>query len=187
MALRNLGLQQDCQMVSSMNSHVTDLTVSQLDTSELRSTLGEFATGVTVVTTVGDLGAPVGLAVNSFSSVSLDPPLILWSLALTAPSLRAFRSHSSFAVNILCDQSKDLALNFARPSPDKFAGIDWQPGHDNVPVLSSAAAVLECETEQRIPAGDHEIYLGRLHRFRKTGKPPLLFHGGKFLQLGEQI
>ena len=170
-----------------MNSHVTDLTISSLDTKALRSTLGEFATGVTVVTTRGDGRMPVGLAVNSFSSVSLEPPLVLWSLALTAPSLGAFRAHPYFAVNILCDQSKDLALNFARPSDDKFAGIDWEDGFGDSPVLPAAAAVLECETDQRIPAGDHEIYIGHVRRFRRAGKPPLLFHGGRFLQVGDQV
>ena len=94
----------------------------------LRDVLGQFATGVTVVTTLGDGGAPVGLSANSFASVSLDPPLIIWSIGLRAPSLGAFRSHGFFAINILCDQSKDLALRFARPSDDKFAGVDWRPG-----------------------------------------------------------
>ena len=170
-----------------MNSHVTDLTNDRLDTAALRKALGEFATGVTVVTTLGDAGAPVGLAANSFSSVSLEPPLILWSLALTAPSLTAFRAHPTFAVNILCDQSKHLALNFARSAQDKFAGIDWERGFKGSPVLRQAAAVLECKTVDRIAAGDHEIYLGEVLRFRKAGKPPLLFHGGRFAQLGEQV
>ena len=173
--------------VPKMNGHVTDLTVSDLDPMDLRSTLGAFATGVTVITTVGDEGAPVGLAANSFTSVSLDPPLILWSLALTAPSLGAFRTRDAFAVNILCDRSKDLAVNFSRPSDDKFAGVAWEPGYGDAPVLKDAAAVLECETVQRIPGGDHEIYLGQVRRFRNAKKPPLLFHCGEFLQIGERV
>lgn len=170
-----------------MNKHVTDPITSAINPIDLRATLGRFATGVTVITTLGDEGAPVGLSVNSFSSVSLDPPLILWSLALTSPSLSAFRTHASFAVNILCVDSKDLALHFATPSSDKFAGIEWDPGHHGVPVLREAAAVLECDTSQRIGAGDHEIYLGHVRRIRREDKRPLVFHGGQFLRLGEQV
>lgn len=170
-----------------MNAQITDLSTGDLDPIALRSTLGEFATGVTVVTTLGDDKAPVGLAANSFTSVSLDPPLILWSLSLNAPSLRAFRTHHAFCVNILCHESKDLALQFARPSDDKFAGIDWEEGFGDTPVLNAASAVLECETIQRIPGGDHEIYIGQVRRFRKAEKPPLLFHNGKFLQAGDQL
>lgn len=158
-----------------------------IDPRALREVLGQFATGVTVVTTVGDGGAPVGLAANSFASVSLDPPLVVWSIGLKAPSLGAFRNHSSFAINIMCDQSKDLALNFARPSDDKFAGVDWYSGVDGVPVLADAAAVIQCRTETRIPGGDHEIYLGRVLEFHRTEKSPLLFHQGSFATLGDEI
>lgn len=168
-----------------MNAHTsTDYTI---DSGALRDVLGQFATGVTVVTTLGDGGAPVGLAANSFASVSLDPPLIVWSLNLKAPSRGAFRRHSSFAINILCDRSKELALNFARPSDNKFAGVDWQPGLDGVPTLPNAAAVIQCRTQARIPGGDHEIYLGRVFDFHRSNKPPLLFHKGSFATLGDRI
>lgn len=153
----------------------------------LRDVLGQFATGVTVITTCGDAGVPVGMAANSFASVSLDPPLVLWSIRLSAPSLGAFRNHSSFIVNIMCDQSKELALNFARPLEDKFAGVDWHPGLDGAPVLDAAAAVIQCRTETRIPGGDHEIYLGRVIDFHSTDKSPLLFHQGKFANLGDKV
>ncbi len=157
------------------------------DQTELRRVFGQFATGVTVVTTRGDGGAPVGLAANSFSSVSLDPPLVLWSIGLKTPSLSAFRQHSSFAINILCDQSKSLAQQFATPSEDKFAGIEWQPGLNGVPLLDAAATVIQCATQARIPGGDHEIYLGRVVDFCNTGKPPLVFHAGNFATLGDRI
>lgn len=167
-----------------MNARANDMSIEDFDPMTFRDVLGRFATGVTVITTVGDNHAPVGLAANSFASVSLEPPLVLWSIGLNTPSLSAFRGHNAFAINIMCDQSKDLALNFARPSDNKFAGIDWIEGLDGVPVLTEAAAVLECTVENRIPAGDHEIYLGRVCRFRKTEKAPLLFHGGQFSQIG---
>lgn len=170
-----------------MNALATDLSVESIDPLALRDVLGQFATGVTIITTIGDNGAPVGLAANSFSSVSLDPPLILWSLSLKAPSLTAFRSHSSFAINILCDQSKDLALNFSRPSEDKFAGVNWRTGLNGIPVLAQASAVLECETVDRFAGGDHEIYLGRVCRISKDDKNPLLFHKGQFSKIGASL
>ena len=170
-----------------MNAHSTPTTRETLDTTSLRDILGQFATGVTVVTTLGDGRAPVGMAANSFASVSLDPPLVVWSIGLKAPSLGAFRTHPTFAINIMCDGSKDLALNFARPSEDKFADVGWTPGLDGVPVLDASAAVIQCRTEARISGGDHEIYLGRVIDFHQTDKSPLLFHRGKFASLGENI
>jgi 3-hydroxy-9,10-secoandrosta-1,3,5(10)-triene-9,17-dione monooxygenase reductase component len=157
------------------------------ESAALRNVLGHFPTGVTVVTTLGDSGAPVGLAANSFASVSLDPPLIVWSIGLQSPSLGAFRRHSFFAINIMCDASKDLALNFARPSKDKFAGVDWRPGLGGVPVLDPASAVIQCRTEARMPGGDHEIYLGHVLDFHQTDKSPLVFHKGEFATLGDRI
>ena len=168
-----------------MNAHVS--TETAIDAGALRQVLGNFATGVTVVTTLGDNNAPVGMTANSFSSVSLDPPLILWSIGLKAPSLGAFRTHTAFAINIMCAASEDLAMNFARPSDDKFAGINWHAGLDGVPILDDALAVIQCRVETRIPAGDHEIYLGRVCDFHSSEKSPLLFHKGKFASLGDTL
>lgn len=170
-----------------MNAQTGDIVDINSDPLALRDILGHFATGVTVVTTCGESGVPVGLTANSFASVSLEPPLVVWSIALNAPSLDAFRHHGSFAINIMCDQSKELALRFARPSEDKFAGVNWAPGRDGVPVLDAAAAVIQCRTDARLPGGDHEIYLGRVLDFHKTGKSPLLFHKGGFASLGDEI
>lgn len=170
-----------------MSVHTKSFDDAQIDPRALRDLMGHFATGVTVVTTVGDNGAPVGMTANSFASVSLDPPLIVWSIGLKAPSLGAFRRHPSFAINIMCEDSKDLALNFARPSDDKFANISWKPGLDGVPVLDDAAVVIQCCTEMRMPGGDHEMYLGRVMDFHHTNKKPLLFHKGAFTRLGESI
>lgn len=139
---------------------------------------------MTVVTSVGENGKPVGLVVNSFSSVSLDPPQILWSIGLKSPSRRAFCEHAGFAVNIMGADSKEETLRFCTPSEDKFADVDWSPGHFGVPVLHSAIATLECRTEQRIISGDHEIFIGRVLRVDHQDLAPLLFHRGKFAQLG---
>jgi flavin reductase (DIM6/NTAB) family NADH-FMN oxidoreductase RutF len=168
-----------------MNAHTKPESAAlEADPRALRDVLGQFATGVTVITTTGENGAPVGMAANSFASVSLDPPLVVWSLALKSPSLSAFRRSGTFAINIMCDQSKDLALQFSRPSPDKFAGVDWREGVDGCPVLDGAAAVLQCRTQSRIPGGDHEMYLGRVIQFTNAGKRPLIFHQGSFAEIG---
>jgi len=170
-----------------MSVHTKSFDDARIDPRALRDLMGHFATGVTVVTTLGDDGVPVGLTANSFASVSLDPPLVVWSIGLNAPSLGAFRRHPSFAINIMCEESKDLALNFARPSDDKFADIAWKPGFDGVPVLDDAAVVIQCSTEMRFPGGDHEMYLGRVMEFHRTDKKPLLFHKGAFTKLGASI
>ena len=158
-----------------------------IDPAELRGVLGCFATGVCVVTTLGDQGRPVGMTINSFSSVSLDPPLILWSIGLKTPSRSAFNRHRSFAVNIMGVAAKDTTLTFARPSDDKFAGVEWSAGLDGVPVLKEAMAVLECKIESQIVSGDHEIFIGRVMRIDQSDGEPLLFHKGKFAALGPQI
>ncbi|MDA8586807.1 flavin reductase family protein [Rhodobacteraceae bacterium] len=160
---------------------------SGIDPRELRDVLGCFATGVCVVTSVGDEGRPVGMTINSFSSVSLDPPLILWSIGLSAPSRQAYDSHGCFAINIMGEDAKDTTMNFARPSDDKFAGIDWKPGHNGVPVLNEAMAVLECTVEDQIISGDHEIFIGRVVQLDQNAGDPLLFHKGQFAALGAAI
>lgn len=170
-----------------MNKQVCNNGNPRFDPSALRDVLGHFATGVTVITSLGENGGPVGLAVNSFASASLDPPLVLWSIALKSPSLSAFRKHPSFAVNIMCHKSKNVAVQFARPSRDKFANVDWTAGLDGVPILDDAAAVLQCRTENRIPGGDHETYLGRVDKFQTSQKPPLLFYKGQFSQIGTPL
>jgi 3-hydroxy-9,10-secoandrosta-1,3,5(10)-triene-9,17-dione monooxygenase reductase component len=154
-----------------------------INAAELRTALGCFATGVVVVTTLGDHGAPVGLTINSFNSVSLDPPLILWSLANSAPSLDAFRNHGGFAVNILADDQLGLCRQFARPSENKFDGVGYRTGYRDVPLIEGAAAHLECRAYARYPGGDHEIHLGEVVAVSTSEKLPLLFHRGQFVGL----
>jgi len=158
-----------------------------IDPRELRDVLGCFATGVCVVTTVGDEGRPVGMTINSFASVSLDPPLILWSIGLNTPSRGAFQTHGCFAINIMGTSAKDTTLNFAKPADDKFANIAWTEGHRGVPVLSEAMAVLECTVEDQIISGDHEIFIGRVVRLDQNEGEPLLFHKGQFASLGPSL
>lgn len=155
----------------------------RIDQRELRDVMGAFATGVAVVTTLSERGRPVGLTVNSFNSVSLDPPLVLWSLSLSAPSLAAFRTHDYFAVNILSEHQIDLCRQFAVPSPDKFAGVVTTPGVGGVPLIKDVAAILECRTYARYPGGDHEIYVGEILSLRAEDRSPLVIHRGAFKRL----
>lgn len=165
----------------------TITTPKAFDARSLRDVLGCFATGVTVVTTLNDIGKPIGLVANSFAAVSLDPPLILWSIGLGTPSRQAFQSHPGFAINIMGAASKEQTLNFARASVDKFSEIEWRAGEYGVPVLQSALATLECRTHQRILAGDHEILIGEVLQIDRKDGAPLLFHRGMFADIGAAI
>jgi len=153
----------------------------------LRSALGRFATGVTIVTCVDADGHKVGLTVNSFGALSLDPPLVLWSLRNVSPSLEAFMASRCFAINVLGEGQLELSRRFASPVADKFGQGVWHVGHGEVPVLNEAAAVFECETVTRQVAGDHTLFIGQVLRFADGGLRPLLFHGGRYHQLGAAL
>lgn len=151
-----------------------------LDPLELRRTLGAFATGVTIVTTWDSQRGAVGLTVNSFASVSLDPPLVLWSLSRNSPSLGVFESAEHFTINVLGAEQRALSDRFARSLPDKFAGVRWRAGAGGAPVLDGCVASFECRTHQRVDGGDHVIFIGRVERFSRGGGEPLLFVGGRY-------
>ncbi|MBZ8138618.1 nitrilotriacetate monooxygenase [Rubrivivax gelatinosus] len=154
------------------------------DPKQLRRALGHFATGVTLVTCVGADGHRVGLTVSSFQAVSLDPPLVLWSLREASPSLPAFRQARHFAVNVLAESQLALSRRFASPVPDKFAEGDWREGEGGAPVLAGCAAVFECEMVSAQPAGDHVLFIGRVCRLADAARAPLLYQGGHYRQLG---
>lgn len=158
-----------------------DATLPPFNARELRHVLGSFVTGVTVITTVDTDGKPHGLTANSFSSVSLDPPLILWSQALTAPSHSVFNSCERFAVNILADEQVDVSNRFARGGADKFAGIAVQPGLGGVPLINGCAAHLECRKVHSYPGGDHVVFIGEVERIERHLRQPLVFGSGRYL------
>lgn len=153
----------------------------------LRSAFGRFATGVTIVTCRDADGQPVGLTANSFSSLSLDPPLLLWSLRRESPSLAAFEAASHFVVNVLAESQVDLSRTFASRRADKFADGQWSEGLGGAPVLAGCAAVFECRTEQRLEGGDHRLFIGRVLRIADLSIAPLLFHAGHYRMLGEVL
>jgi flavin reductase (DIM6/NTAB) family NADH-FMN oxidoreductase RutF len=157
--------------------------VPMLDSRALRNTLGLFATGVTVVTALGEENKPIGITANSFSSLSLEPPLILWSLALKSPNLAAFEQGRPFVVNILDRQQDGLAMSFARAADNKFDGVSHRCNGAGVALLDDALAQLECTVEFTRVAGDHLLIVGRVAAFDTREGEPLLFYRGAFSQL----
>jgi flavin reductase (DIM6/NTAB) family NADH-FMN oxidoreductase RutF/DNA-binding IclR family transcriptional regulator len=151
------------------------------DSRELRQVLGTFVTGVTVVTTIDHDGRFYGLTANSFSSVSLDPPLVLWSQSIKGPSHPVFSAAPRFAVNILAEDQIGLSNRFASSGADKFAGLDVEVGQGGVPLLPDCSAWLECEVLSRLPGGDHTIHVGKVDAIRRGARKPLVFGGGRYL------
>ncbi len=159
---------------------MNDVTDKTTETRLLRNALGEFATGVTVVTTVNSSGTPVGITVNSFTSVSLDPPLVLWNLNVYSAKHAAFDDTDYFAVNVLSVDQKDACLAFAQPGGDPFAGLRTESGAGGVPLLAGCIAYFECRVVHRYRGGDHEMLVGEVLSYRDVGGEPLLFHHGQF-------
>ena len=151
----------------------------KFDRRAFRNALGCFATGVTVVTTVADNGDPVGLTANSFSSVSLDPPLVLFCLGRSSNNLDAFIASGRFAVNVLGDDQRDLSVRFSTTIEDRWDGVAWETWETGAPVLRGCLATLDCETEAVHEGGDHVIIVGRVKRLSSVpeGKPLLYFRG----------
>ena len=153
----------------------------------LRQALGRFATGVTIITCLDADGQPVGLTANSFNSLSLDPPLVLWSLRIESPSESAFQSAGHFAVNVLAQEQIELSRRFASSESDKFAAGLWQAGQGGAPVLQGCVAVFECETVSRQKLGDHILFVGQVLRHAEAPLAPLLFQGGQYRALGHAL
>lgn len=150
---------------------------------ELRQVLGSFVTGVTVVTTKDTDGAPRGFTANSFTSVSLDPPLILVCVGQSAASYPAFKSCDTFAVNILCDNQRDLSSTFARKGSDKFSSVDWRWSASDAPIFEGVLGWLDCHVHQRFDVGDHLLLIGRIHDFGMKDEVPLGYFRGRYAKL----
>jgi len=153
-----------------------------LDPKEFRQALGTFTTGVTIVTAQGLDGTPVGVTANSFNSVSLNPPLVLWSLARKSQSLAAFESASHWAVHILAHDQNHLSGRFARSASgaEKFEGIEYEAGLGAAPLLSGCTTRLQCRTAHIYDGGDHIILVGEVLKFDKCDTPPLVFQSGNY-------
>jgi flavin reductase (DIM6/NTAB) family NADH-FMN oxidoreductase RutF len=148
---------------------------------DFRHALGHFATGVTVVTCCDPERGLVGLTASSFNSVSLAPPLVLWSLAHSAGSMVPLKRGTHYAINVLAAEQQCLAERFARKNADRFAGIPWRTGVSGAPILGGVAAVFECFNRSRYDEGDHAIFVGEVeHCERRDDAEPLVFHAGRF-------
>lgn len=146
----------------------------------MRRAFGTFATGVTIITTRDAQGQLWGLTASSFNSVSLDPPLVLFSLHRRAGSYETYAGVTHFGVNVLGGEHRELSLRFAYPHPDKFIGLDYTLGAHGIPLLTGAAAHFECRIEHRYEGGDHVIVVGRVEAYDYIVKPTLLFCHGKY-------
>jgi 3-hydroxy-9,10-secoandrosta-1,3,5(10)-triene-9,17-dione monooxygenase reductase component len=147
---------------------------------QFRSALGAFATGVTIVTTRSAAGEDIGMTANSFNSVSLDPPMVLWSLSKKALSLQAFLQSGHFAVHVLSAAQDNLSHVFATSGADKFAGLSIERGIGEVPLLDGCSARFQCRTAFQYEGGDHVILVGRVESFDAFDRPPLVFQGGRY-------
>ena len=153
------------------------------DPNLFRRALGSFVTGVTVVTTRNGGGEPIGLTVNSFNTVSLDPPLVLWSLSLHAASFDAFVQASHFAVNVLAADQAVVSRTFAKTGGEKFDSIAWQSGPADVPLLEGTAASFTCRNANHHPGGDHLIFIGEVIAFEQHARAPLAYANGRYFEL----
>ena len=151
-----------------------------MDERHLRNALGRFVTGVTVITTRTAAGKLEGLTANSFAAVSLDPPLVLWSLKTTASSLPSFESAGHFAVNVLDAAQFTLSQHFAKRREDKFRDVEHEPGLGGCPLLLGTLATFECSKEARVDGGDHVVFFGRIERAAYREGEPLIFSAGKY-------
>ena len=158
----------------------------------LRAALGRFTTGVTIITCLDRDGQRVGLTANSFNALSLEPPLVLWSLRKVSPSLPTFEAAGHFAVNVLAEAQVELSRRFAGPQAGlagqvRFDEGAWSTGIGGVPVLAGCAAVFECERFAVHDGGDHRLFVGRVLRLADIAIAPLVFQGGRYHMLGEVL
>ena len=159
---------------------ITAMPQIDFDTKAFRDALGQFATGVTIVTTLDPDGNKAGLTVNSFNSASLNPPLVLWSLAKTARAMAAFDWNDYFNVHVLTSEQTGLSNQFASPLPDRFAGVELEQGITEIPLLVGCAARFQCKKVYSYEGGDHVIFVGEVLAFDRLELEPLLFHSGHY-------
>ncbi len=161
-------------------------TSPEFDARHFRHALSQFATGVTIITTRLENGSFFGLTASSFNSVSLDPPLVLWSLAQGASSMPLFTGNSHYVINVLSAEQTELAERFARRIDNRFEGVEFELSHTGLPILKDVAAWFECHNRSRYPEGDHVIFVGEVERCGVAPQSALVFHGGRFVATKER-
>jgi flavin reductase (DIM6/NTAB) family NADH-FMN oxidoreductase RutF len=169
-------------------SSVTPLSAdTSIDPGALRQAFGTFVTGITVITTHDEDGTPRGMTANSFSSVSLDPPLLLVCVGKSALSYSAFAKSDHFAVNLLHEDQVAVSATFASKSPEKFQSIDYDSVHTGAPILSDCLTWFDCSVHQRVDAGDHLILIGQVRAFGSSPKLPLCFCRGRYANVKDPL
>jgi len=151
---------------------------------EFRRACARYATGVTVTTVQGLTGEPEGLTVNSFTSVSLEPPLVLVCIDKSADSHPHFRAAKGFAINVLGEEQIGVSQHFATFQGDRFEGLTWRPGLHGAPLLAGVLATLECAMHEQVDAGDHTIFVGQVERVAFHDGTPLVYFAGAYRKLG---
>jgi flavin reductase (DIM6/NTAB) family NADH-FMN oxidoreductase RutF len=157
--------------------------IMAIETQELRRVMGHFATGVTVITTKDNDGAPQGLTANAFMSLSLDPPLVLISVDKGATCYGCFGLQNGFTVNFLSEDQEEISRRFATKGADKFAGLKWRAGSNGVAIIDGVIGFVECQITESHDGGDHTIVVGEIVNVHATGDRPLLFFKGKYQRL----
>ncbi len=157
--------------------------VDEAFTRRFRNALGMFATGIAVVTARAPDGQRIGLTINSFNSVSLAPPLVVWSLASEQPSRALLESCEYYAINVLAEDQEALSRLFASRAADKFHGLETDRGMDGAPLLRDCCARFECRNTARYPGGDHILFVSEVIAFDRKDRPPLVYHGGAYRRL----
>lgn len=151
------------------------------DSQHFRQALSQFATGVTVITTRLADGTYLGLTASSFNSVSLDPPLVLWSLNNAAKSMPVFSGNSHYVINVLSAQQTDLATQFSSRMENRFEGVDFHLSRSGHPILNGVSAWFECNNRSRYPEGDHVIFVGEVEQCAFESQTPLIYHNGAYI------
>jgi flavin reductase (DIM6/NTAB) family NADH-FMN oxidoreductase RutF len=163
-----------------MNTSSPRASTREFDSAHFRQSLSQFATGVCVITTRLADGGFRGLTASSFNSVSLDPPLVLWSLGAGANSMPIFSGNSHYVINVLSADQAHLAQLFSRRGEDPFGAVEYELSRTGQPILKGCTAWFECHNRSRYPEGDHVIFVGEVEHCESTPRPPLIFHGGQF-------
>jgi flavin reductase (DIM6/NTAB) family NADH-FMN oxidoreductase RutF len=157
-----------------------------LTSGEFRHACGRFATGVTIASVMDPAGTPHGLTVSSFTSVSLDPPLVLICLGHQVAVIETFRAATHFGINVLSEAQRDLSERFARKGHDRFTGVKWHAGHSGVPLLDGVLAAMECQVHQRFLSGDHDIVVGQMLHAQVTEGSPLVHFASRYRRLADE-
>ena len=167
-----------------MPSSTSQALAPEFDIAHFRQALSQFATGVTIITTRMDNGGFVGLTASSFNSVSLSPPLVLWSLSNEASTLPVFTDNSHYVINVLSASQAHLAEQFARRGVNRFQGVEFTLSRTGLPILNGVSAWFECHNRSRYPEGDHVIFVGEVEQCDVAPQPGLVFHGGRLIESG---